>query len=103
MQQLPSNHYILSRYLTLQEGRTRGFNKKKEEIYKELDEELQGIWIFMNVSPMTIPGVKKKLKTVLGAFDTHRFTHVSKRGLKWSEYQKKLCLELENGFDIRGT
>ena len=49
----------------------------------------------MNVSPMTIPGVKKKLKTVLGAFDTHRFTHVSKRGLKWSEYQKKLCLELE--------
>ena len=64
---------------------------------------MREIWIFMNVTPITLWGVTKKLKQVLNAFDSHRFTHISKRGKKWIENHSKFCLELENGFDIRGS
>ena len=71
-QQLPSYRYVYSRYLTLKDANPH--NTSVNDVYDELGKELREIWKFMNVSPITQAGIRKKLKTLLTAFQTHRWT-----------------------------
>ena len=102
VQQLLFYRYVYSRYLTLK-GREYPYKTSLPDICNELGKELRKIWIFMNVTPITLWGVTSKLKTLLSEFNAHGRTRISKRGETWTKNQSKLSLKLENGFDIRGS
>ena len=101
VQQLPSNEYVLSRYFTLMSEKAPRLPEKQSVVLNELAKELRNLWIFMNVSPITVKHVKKKLKSFVESFETHRKT--SKNRKSFLKIHEKCILELKNGFDIRAT
>ena len=100
-QQLPTNRYVIERYLTSMKDKPLRLKNKKDTVVHELAEELQYIWIFMNIPPLTTNGVKRQLEKLFAIFDKLRFTAVHKQKDSWHREVNNLISSLDNGHDIK--
>ena len=103
LQQLPTYNYVYNRYLTLSSEKPLRLPRKNAIVVNELAEELRDIWIYMNIPPITLVGITKKLEKLWKQFDTHCNTAKSKRSTHWKNTNDLIKSSLQHGFDIKAT
>ena len=103
LQQLPTHRYVYNRYLTLLSEKPLPLPNKKTIVINELAEERSGIWIYMNIPPLTLKGLIYKLTKKFKEFDKHRKVSENKLVSKWDEEYAVLKSSIEHGYDIKAT
>ena len=100
-QALPDIRHVISRMFTILSEYDSRMPDKEAAVRKQVAQELWESWIHMNVPPVNVTNIGRKLEKLLKLVNKLRFTAVAKRGKSWYSEMQKLKADLENGFDIR--
>ena len=101
VQQLPTYHYIIERYLTLLAEKKRNLPHKHDVVLTELTNEIRDIWIWMNIPPKQHKWVLKKIGDLVKLYTKLANTTQAKRKLSWVQEMDSIVFKLNHGFDIR--
>ena len=100
-QALPDIRHVLSRRWTILAELPLRLDGRANKVKKVLAEELWYDWVYMNVPPVHVSNIIKKLDQLFTRVDILNRTRVEKRGPSWRIKMEKLRDDLNNGFDIR--
>ena len=100
-QALPSIRHVISRKYTIIAGFDPKLQDKDIKARNQVANELWYNWIYMNVPPVVLKNIKKKLDELFKNVTKLVKTSSSKRGQTWFTEMEALRLSLDNGFDIR--
>ena len=100
-QQLPSIRHVISRKYTLIAAFDAKELDKETKARNLVAHELWYDWIMMNVPPVVMNNIRKKLDELFKRVTKLQKCAFSKRGQTWLTEMESLRLELDNGFDLR--
>ena len=100
-QALPDIKHVLSRRWTLLSEFPANMQDRQTLVNKKLAYELYYDWIMINVPPINIKNIIKRLDKLFKHVDKLHKTSNTKRGASWKKEMEELLEDLNNGFDIR--
>ena len=93
-QPLPDLRHVISRFYTV---KSEGCQDPGWEVAKELWYD----WIYINLPPLSVQNIKKRIEKEVKRIHKLRWTHISKRGATWLKEMRHLIIDLDNGLDLR--
>ena len=102
-QQLPDLRHVLSRLWNILEDFPPNTDARLARAKRQLAEELWYDWIYINIPPVHVNNIVRKLDNLYKEVDKLNRTSQDKRGPTWRKQMEKLNSDLSNGFDLRSS